>query len=408
MQRASRGQIFSWTLFDFANTGFHIIIVTFAFQLYFKSVIGGSQAAWGFAVSASMLITALIGPLLGSIADATNRKKRFLALFTAACVASTAALYFTGPGTLVVASLLFIIANVGFEGGIIFYDAFLPELVPPTDYGRVSGYGFAMGYVGSFIALALIMPILMGPQGIAGAPITFPIAAAYFGLFSLPLFLFVPERGERGVLSHGMIRTGYARLRDTITHLRRFDSVKRFLLAFFIYNDSILTVIVFAATFASDELRMDGVEIVIFLMVVQGSALVGSLIFGQLTNRLGARQSIVITLAIWTAIALASYFVDSKTAYYVVGVFAGIALGSSQSSSRALMALLTPPERKAEFFGFYDGFFGKASAVVGPAVFGLVSSAFDIRIAMLVIGFFFLVGIALILRVPDVRAHAEV
>src|SRR5687768_3321485 len=143
MQRATRGQIFSWTLFDFANTGFHVIIITVVFAAYFRKAIGGDDSDWSFVISASMLITALVGPLLGAVADATNRKKRLLALFTATCVLATAGLYFTGPGTLLTASLLVIAANVGFEGGIIFYDAFLPELVPEKDYGRVSGYGFA-------------------------------------------------------------------------------------------------------------------------------------------------------------------------------------------------------------------------------------------------------------------------
>lgn len=407
MHRATRGQIFSWTLFDFANTGFHVIIITVVFQAFFHKVIGGNDAQWGFAISASMLLTALIGPLLGSIADATNRKKRFLALFTATCVLATIGLYFTGPGTLFAAVVLVIVANTGFEGGIIFYDAFLPELVPEVEYGRVSGYGFAMGYVGSFIALGLALAILSSFEQPQAARLTFLLAAGYFAVFSLPLFAFLPERGPRNRLTDNPLRVGFRRLRETLTHLRNYESVKRFLLAFFVYNDSIITVIVFASSFGALALSMTDQELVLFLMVVQGSALVGSLIFGALTNRIGARQSIVITLAIWVAVVIAAYFVDAKIPFFIIGVVAGIALGSSQSSSRTLMALITPPERKTEFFGFYDGFFGKASAVVGPIVFGVVSAATNQRTAMLVIGVFFLAGIVLILRVPDVRATAE-
>jgi UMF1 family MFS transporter len=404
--RASRGQIFSWTLFDFANTGFHIIVISLVFPVFFKNVIAdGNEAYWGRTISASMLLTALIGPLLGSIADATSRKKLFLGAFTAACVAATAGLYFTGAGTLALAIMLVIVANMGFEGGTIFYDAFLPELVPETEYGTISGYGFAMGYLGSFISLALILPILETGGGPApDVRITFLIAAAFFGLFSLPLFLFVREAKSASRLTESPLRVGYRRLRDTITHLRRFDAVKRFLIAFFVYNDSILTVILFAGIFADDVLKMTTAELVTFFMIVQGSALVGSLLFGRLTNRLGARQTIVVTLVIWIGVVVAAYFVMSKTGFYMVGAVAGMALGSSQSTSRAFMALLTPPERKTEFFGFYDGFFGKASAVVGPLIFGEISALTGMRTAMLVVGLFFALGIALVMRVPDVRA----
>jgi UMF1 family MFS transporter len=409
MQRASRGQIFAWTLFDFANTGFLVIIVTLIFPVYFTDVIaGGNEDYWGWTISASMLVTALIGPLLGSIADATSRKKRFLGVFTAACVIATVGLFFTGPGTVLLAAALLVIANVGFEGGTIFYDAFLPELVPETDYGRVSGYGFAMGYLGSLISLALAIPLV--PDGGIADPATrntFLLAAAFFGLFSLPLFLNVRERTSAHRFHGDPLREGYRRLRETITHIRRYDDVKRFLLAFFVYNDSILTVIVFAGIFASKELAMSFTELILFFMIVQGSALVGSLVFGALTNRLGARQTIIVTLLIWVAVVIGAYFVTTSTAFFVVGALAGMALGSSQSTSRTMMALLTPPDKKTEFFGFYDGFFGKASAMIGPAVFGVVSSAYGIRSAMLVVGVFFLVGIALVLRVRDARPSPE-
>ena len=400
---ATRGQILSWTLFDFANTGYNVIIITLVFQSFYQTVIGGDDADWGLTISTSMLLTALIGPLLGSIADAANSKKRFLALFTGACVIGTMSLYFTGPGTLLMASILLVIANVGFEGGIVFYDAFLPEIVPERRYARVSGYGFAMGYVGSFIALVVVFVLLDGWGRVDGGRLSFLYAALHFAVFSLPLFLFVPERGVRRPLHASMIGVGYRRLRETLTHIKRYESVKRFLIAFFVYNDSIITVIAFAASFGINALKMSEQDMVIFLMVVQGAALAGSLLFGAITNRIGARQSILTTLGLWVSVAIACYFVESINAFYVVGVVAGIALGSSQSSSRTMMALLTPEDRKAEFFGFYDGFFGKASAVVGPMVFGFVSVATNTRVAMLMLGGFMVIGMLLMLRVPDVR-----
>lgn len=416
---ASRSTIFAWTLFDFANTGFYVVIITLVFPTFFTSVIAGGEAVyWGRTISTSMLITALIGPLLGSIADATNRKKRFLALFTVACVVATAGLYVTGPGTLWAAVLLLIVANIGFEGGTIFYDAFLPELSSEKDYSKISGYGFAMGYLGSFVVLLIVLPILSPADATqSDIKLTFLIAAAFFAIFSLPLFFKVKEHERTPKNENELILIGYRRLRETFAHLRRYDAIKRFLIAFFVYNDSILTVIVFASIYGHDTLHLSTESLVFFFMIVQSTALVGSLIFGAITNAIGARQSILITLGIWIGVVVAAYFIDSlagalgigvKETFFAIGGAAGIALGSSQSASRTMMALLTPFEKRTEFFGFYDGFFGKASATIGPLIFGEVADIWGQRPAMLVLGGLFTIGIVLMMRVPDVRPEQEV
>ncbi len=403
---ASPGQIFSWTLFDFANTGFNVIIITLVFPIFFNGTIaGGNEAYWGRTISASMLITAIIGPLLGSIADATSRKKLFLGFFTIACVLATASLYLTGAGTLLLASFLLIIANVGFEGGTIFYDAFLPDISSERNYAKISGYGFAMGYLGSFIILIIVLPLITGDNvSETDVKTTFLIAAGFFGLFSIPLFLFVKEGRPVGQTAQkGLFLAGYRRLRETFGHLRRYNAVKRFLIAFFVYNDGILTVILFAGIFAKETLGLSTEDLVYFFMIVQGTALAGSLLFGAITNYIGARQSIIITLAIWIGVVVAAYLISTREAFFILGAVAGLALGSSQSSSRTLMALLTPYEKRTEFFGFYDGFFGKASAVMGPLIFGEVAHRLGQRPAMLVVGALFILGIVLMLRVPDAR-----
>ena len=397
--------IFAWTLFDFANTGFYVVMISVVFPAFFNDVIaGGNEAYWGRAISASMLITALIGPLLGSMADATNRKKLYLGLFTTACVVATAAMYGTGPGTLMLAVSLLIVANIGFEGGTIFYDAFLPEITTPEHYSRVSGYGFAMGYLGSLVILGIILPILSAEgRTIDDVRLTFIIAAGFFALFSLPLFFRLTEHRRAIPNEDRLLLVGYRRLRQTFTHIRHYQGVRRFLLAFFVYNDSILTVIAFASIYGSETLKLEMTELIMFFMVVQVTSIVGSLLFGRITANIGARQAIIITLFIWLGITIAAFLVDSKTGFFVIGGVAGIALGSSQSCSRTLMALLTPSDKKTEFFGFYDGFFGKASATLGPLIYGEAASAYGQRPAMLIVGVLFLVGIALMFRVPDVR-----
>jgi len=402
---AGRAEILSWTLFDFANTGFYVIIITLVYPTFFVArLAGNNEAVWGRTIAASMLATAAIGPLLGSVADATNRKKWMLGGFTIACVLATTGLYFPTASTIGIAISLVIIANVGFEGGTIFYDAFLPDLAAREHYSRISGYGFAMGYLGSFSILLLILPIIGGENpSEESIRSTFVIAAAFFALFALPLFLIVRERHAPRRLLENPLRVGYRRLRETIAHIRDYRDVRRFLVAYFVYNDSILTVILFAGIFATSELKMSTGELIYFFMIVQGAALVGSLLFGAITNSIGVRQSIAICLLIWIGVVAAAYFVQTAEGFFVIGAIAGIGLGSTQSSSRTMMAMLTPEDRRAEFFGFYDGFFGKASAVMGPLLFGEVAHALGQREAMLVVGGLFLLGIYLIMRVPDVR-----
>lgn len=412
-----RSNIFAWTLFDFANTSFYVVVITLVLSPFFEGVIAKpvmsedtATAWWGRAISLSMVLTALIGPPLGSLADAGGRKKQLLGIFTAITVLATVGLWWTGPGTVALALALAVIANVGFEGGTIFYDAFLPEITTPDRYARVSGYGFAMGYLGSFATLILVQMILstakeQGWTDFAGPRATFLLAAGMFALFALPLFFFVRERAAKARPGGGsLLRESYRRLADTFNHIRSYGSIRRFLLAFFVYNDSILTVIAFASIFAVKELHMTDEQRILFFMIVQGTALVGSLIFGWITNMIGVRQSIIITLLLWIGVVVAAHGVTTAEGFYIIGGVAGIALGSSQSSSRTMMALLTPIDKRAEFFGFYDGFFGKASAVIGPLVFGEVALAYGQRNAMLIIGAFFVIGILLMLRTPNVRA----
>ena len=402
---ASKSTIFSWALFDFANTGFYVIIITLIFPIYFTNVLAeGNEAIWGRTLSISMLITALVSPFLGSVADATSRKKLFLAIFTLACVLATSGLYFTVEGMLAVAVVLVIIANVGFEGGTVFYDAFLPEIAAEKDYAMVSATGWAVGYAGSLAILLIALGILGDDPTGEQTRMTFLVAAGFFALFSLPMFLKVPERRDAGASSvKRPFAEGYRRLRETLTHLRSYKDVVRFLTAFFVYNDSILTVILFAGLFARNVLEFETSDLVLFFIVVQVTALIGSLAFGWVAKKFGPRNTILYTLGIWLVVVVIAYLVQDVTTFYIVGGIAGIALGSSQSTSRTMMALLTPADKKTEFFGFYDGFFGKASAVIGPLVFGEVAASIGQRPAMLVVGVFFVLGMILLLRVPDAR-----
>ncbi len=406
---SNRSQIFVWTLFDFANTSFSVMIVAVGYSLYFKEIVAGGSGRgdflWGIAVSTSMLLTAIIAPVLGAAADFSSRRKRFLFGFTLVSIISTALLYFVDAGMIAIGMIIFILANIGFEGGLVFYDSFLPGLTTKKSYGRVSGYGFAMGYVGSLVTLFIAMPLYAGGfavENLSNVKLSFVVAAGIFLLFSAPLFFFLRDHKTKFEYKVSYVKAGIQRVQDTIHHLKNYKNVSRFLLAYFIYNDGILTIISFASIFATQTLHFSLQEVIVLFAVVQASGIVGSLFFGIITDKIGAKRTIAINLILWIAIVAGAYFVVTKEMFYVIGAIAGSSMGASQAASRSLMAQLTPKEREAEFFGFYDGLCGKASAVVGTFLFGLISYITgDQRISVLTIGIFFIAGLILLERVND-------
>jgi UMF1 family MFS transporter len=404
---ASRGKILSWTLFDFANTAFYVLILTVGYPLYFKKIVavGTDQgdALWGISFSISMLIVALISPILGAVADFGAGKKRFLGLFTGLCIVATGSLFFVEEAMILQGMALLILANIGFEAGLVFYDAFLPEITTERSYGRVSGYGFAMGYVGSLVTLLIALPLYsdgFGHENLSNIRLSFLIAAGMFFLFALPLFLTVPDRQRSAVLPPDFITIGIRRVLSTFREFSKYRNVGQFLLAYFLYIDAVNTIIVFSSIFADETLKLEVEEIIIFFAIVQTSAVVGSVLFGILADKLGHKRSLTISLLIWIVILVIAYFIENKMAFFGVGVLAGVALGSSQSSSRSLMSSLVPAEKKTEFFGFYS-FFGKASAIIGPSLFGLVSSNVNQRAALLAVGVLLVAGLLLLKRVDS-------
>lgn len=406
-ERYSRGTIFSWTLFDYARTSFSVMVKTVGFALYFQQIVaagtGRGDFYWGLADSLSMIIAAGLSPVLGAASDYSHKRKRFLLAFSALCIIGTAALYWIQQGMILPAMLVFIAANVGFQGGYTFYDAFLPEIAPRRIYGRVSGYGFGMGYLGALSILAISFPLIRGgfaPSNIHSFRTSFLVAAGFFAVFSIPAFLRL--RDHTGVYHRRVpyFRLGFRRAVRTFRRLGHYKSLSRFLISFFLYIDGVNTVIFFSALYAKGTLGFTEVGIIVFFIVAQTTAIIGSIVFGVLTDHWGPKKSINITLAIWIAVVLGAFFIQTKAEFYVIGLFAGIAIGSSQSSSRSLMALLTPKEHAAEFFGFYDGIAGNASAVMGPLTFGFISSfTGSQRIAVLSVLIFFILGLIFLQQV---------
>ena len=394
-------KIFIWTLFDFANTSFSIVVVTFLYAVYFKKVVAEGQPIgdlyWSLGTSIAMIITAIISPILGAIADYSAGKKRFLLFFTLLCVAATSSLFFVGSGNVFMGVVIFILANVGFEAGLVFYDAFLPEITEPKNYGRVSGYGFAMGYLGSLATLAIIFPFIQAEM----IKESFPVAALFFLIFSLPLFIYLKDNRKKVVEHESYFKIGVTRVWNTLSHLKNYKNLTTFLLAYFFYIEGVNTIIYFSGNYASTTLGFSETELLIFFLTVQTTAIAGSVLLGIVADSIGQKKTIMITLVMWLLTVLIAFLVQDKNGFYVVGLIAGAAMGSSQSTSRSMMSKLTPPERKTEFFGFYS-FFGKSSAVIGPLVFGLVSFiSGDQRLAIISIGLFFVVGLLILTQVKD-------
>ncbi|MCL5035248.1 MAG: MFS transporter [Bacteroidetes bacterium] len=406
-ERYSRLTIFTWMLFDYARTSFSVMIKTVGFALYFREIVaagtGHGDFYWGLADSISMIIAAALSPVLGAASDYSHKKKRFLLVFAGLCILATACLYWIQRGMILPAMLVFIAANVGFQGGYTFYDAFLPEIAPKHLYGRVSGYGFGMGYLGALSILAIAFPFIKGgfsAGNLENFRTSFLLVAGFFAIFSLPTFLRLRDHSGGYHRKLPYFRLGLRRAVRTFRRLGQYKSLSRFLLAFFLYIDGVNTVIFFAALYARGTLNFTEVQVVVFFIVAQTTAILGSIVFGILADHWGPKRSINITLVIWVGVVLSAFLIQTRTQFYIVGLFAGIAIGSSQSCSRSLMALLTPPEHAAEFFGFYDGIAGNASAIMGPLTFGAISSfTGSQRIAVLSVLIFFVGGLILLQQV---------
>ncbi|HEX2786952.1 MAG TPA: MFS transporter [Ignavibacteria bacterium] len=405
----NKKDVFVWSLFDFANSTYATIIVAFVFAVFFKSVIANDEPIgdlyWALGINISMIISAVLNPVCGAISDLSSNKKKFLFVFTLMSVIATCMMYFTGPGTILFAIILFIVSNIGFQTGMTFYDAFIPEITTPEYYNKLSGIGYAVGYLGSLISVFLVFPLKDNPN------LLFAVTGMLFLLFSLPLFLFLKEK--KNVLPPAdvsYIKYGFTKVKNSLLHIGNLPNLKNFLISFFFYIDSVNTIIFFAGIFASTTLGFTITQLAIFFILVQITALIGSLVFAKLGDKIGELKSLNINIIFWLIIILAIFIFVNKDSYvdlfgqqvhlfYIIGSFAGFFLGSTQSLSRAVMSRLTPYESKAEYFGFY-ALLDKTSTLLGPLLFGLVSAiSGDQKLAVLSLIVLFVIGIVFLNRV---------
>lgn len=391
----------AWVLYDFANSIYPAVITTAVFSVYFAKVVVGNADGlgdlwWGRVLSLSMLVVALTSPVMGAIADRGGLKKILLGVYTAVCVVAVALFTTIHPGDLPWAFLLAVVANIGFEGALVFYNAYLPELAPKSHHGRLSGVGFGVGYLGSIAGLLLALPLVKAERYHA----TWWTVAIFFAIGAVPCLIWLPRPVARMAVGQAAA-AGIRELRRIVHDVADDLALRRFLLAYFLYIDGVTTAIYFTGIYASTTLGFAGSELIYLFVVVQVSALIGAFLLASPTDRWGPKPVVSLTLIAWTAITVAVYFVQTKATFFAVIVFAGTGLGAIQAASRAFVSRLIPAGKEGEIFGFY-ALCGKSSAVFGPLLLGSVSHALggNQRVALLSLAVFFLAGLGLLQRVP--------
>ena len=421
-QKASKVGLFCWCLYDWANSAFPAVITTFVFAAYFTKAIATDEitgtSQWGYAISLSALAVAVLGPFFGAIADHSGRRKPWIGAFTVLCIAASALLWLARPdaGFVMLALVLVGIGNFAFEMGMVFYNAMLPDLAPKGRMGRLSGWGWGLGYAGGLACLALALVALVEAEvpvfgldkdGAEHLRATGPLVAVWMAVFAVPFFLWTPDR--KGSLSPGgvsaleAVRRGTRTLIETLRRIREYASIWRYLLARMIYTDGLNTLFAFGGIYAVGTFGMDFSELILFGIGMNVTAGVGAAVFAWIDDWVGPKRVIQISVTMLGVLGAALIVVESKAMFWAFALPMGVFVGPAQAASRSLMAHLAPAELRTEMFGLY-ALSGKATAFMGPALLAWMTTAFESqRAGMATILVFFAAGLALLTTVPDIR-----
>ena len=400
-----RREIFGWCCYDFANSAFITVVITVVYGPYFTGVVAagwaGANTLWSVILASSQVVVMVFGPALGVLADVTGSKKKFLLSMMWVCSAATAALWLTGPGTVALAAGLVIVAYAAFSFGENFCASFLSELSTPANCGRISGYGWSFGYLGGLGALGLAMLVLsVSPDGVQWV---FVVTALFMVAATLPVLLLLRERKQPESHVARWWQLGWESVLRAARDLPQHRDLLRFFWAFLLYMSGLGAVVAFAAIYSVEVLGFTTGENLVLFASLQISSALGALAFGWWQDRAGSVNMLTAALLLWCLVAVGAYFCQTKEGFFLVGNVAGLAIGSCQAGSRAVVSLLSPRERAAEFFGFW-GVFGKFAAVVGPLFMGVLADMFDLRVAVLSTLVFFVGGL-LVLRTVRMSAR---
>lgn len=368
----------AWYAFDIGNSAYAAVVLLAIYAAYFKEhVVGGPEGSrlWGISVGIAMLVVALISPVLGVIADFTGRKKQFLLFFTAVSCLATASLFFVRKGNVLAGMLLFILAEIGYRGGQVFYNALLPDVAAREETGRVSGNGWAIGLIGGIVCLLLVLALVTLIDGTWIVRLSLVITALYFAVFATPLFLWLREQSTPRYKPPGVsyIAVAFRRLRRTFATVKKHREFFRFMMAFLIYNDGILMTINFAAIFGAVMFGLEQQMLIVFMIVIQVTSVIGAYVSGILTERIGNKKTLILFILMMLGAVIGLFLNESVLGFFIIGGVAGCALSAVQSVSRGMIAILSPPGRTAEFYGFF-AVAGRTSSFIGPTIYGIVAA----------------------------------
>ena len=375
---ATRKERWAWYLYDFGNSAYAAVVLLAVYSAYFQGkVVGGARgsALWGTAVGIAMLTVAITAPILGTIADFSGAKKKFLFFFTAMSIFFTAMLFFAKPGSVLIGMVAFILAEIGYRSAQVFYNGLLPEIAAPDEVGKVSGTGWAIGTSGGIVALLIILPLIMAFKGIFMVRLSLPITAAFWALASIPIFLWLPERAQPQPMPPGenYLSIAFKRLGETIRSASRFKEFLKFITAFLIYNDGVIMALDFASILGAVLFGMTQKDLIVFVIVVQVANAIGAYLFGVMSRRTGIMQALIASILMMIAGVGWLIFAHSRLEFYLIGIVVGFAMAGVQSISRGMVSLFSPKGKSAEFYGFF-AVTGRTSSFIGPAVFGWLAA----------------------------------
>jgi MFS transporter, UMF1 family len=413
-----RRDLRAWAMYDLANSAYQTTIIAAVFPIYYNRVVAadlpGAEATsrFAWATTIAILIVAVVAPLLGAIADYAAMKKKLLAVFLAIGATASGAMFWIERGDWQLALVLFVIGNVGVAGSIVFYESLLPHLVSADQLDRVSSAGYAIGYLGGGLLLAINLLMIMKPA-VFGIPdvgvatrLTFVSVAVWWAVFSIPLFRQVPEPARQLEADErpgaNLVIMGWHRLVETFQELRRYREAFVMLLAFLLYNDGIQTMIRMATTYGS-EIGLPENAMITALLLTQFIGVPCAFAFGAIAERIGAKISVFLGLSVYAVITVLGYYMSTATHFFILAILVGMVQGGTQALSRSLFASMIPRHKSSEFFAFFS-VFERYAGVLGPAVFAwVVSHSGSGRSAILSVLVFFVLG-AIILTFVNVEA----
>lgn len=409
-------EFWSWAFYDFANSSYTTVVSTAVFNAYFVATVAAGKPwatlAWTFAVSVAAAVVMVLGPLSGAAADARARKKPFLAASTLACVIGTFGLMAVGPGDVGLAMLFVVVSAVGFGLGEGLIAAWLPLLAKPQALGRLSGYGWSLGYGGGLAALALCLGYVQGAQARGATAAEFvpgcmAITAVFFLIAALPSLLVLKEHAQPAAAGSGsLVEQAFGRLRQTWDEGAHLKDLRRLLVAITGYQSGVAVVVALAAVYAHQAMGFDTADTLKLVLAVNVTAAIGAFGFGWVQDRIGHRRALMLSLWLWLGMVLLAFFATTRPLFWAAANLAGIAMGASQSAGRAMVGYLAPPDRVAEYFGLWS-LSVRLATIIGPICYGLATWVFtgNHRLAMLCTGVFFVFGLVVVRGVDVERGR---